>query len=67
MAELVLSRRNLADMEVLKDAEAELQRAEGGGDAALAQWARDWGRPALIALDAAHAKTEDRGGFDPWN
>lgn len=51
MSEL-LSRCDLTDEEVRKDALHELARAEAAGEAALAQWARTWGRAALAALAA---------------
>lgn len=68
MAELMIGRRDMTEDGVRKDAEAQLRRAEmGGGDAALAQWARDWGRAALVALDVADARLCNTFGFGPWN
>jgi hypothetical protein len=60
-----LSRLDLADDEVRRDAEAELRRAEMGDGAAMAVWARKWARPALSALHelAEKAAPWDEGDY----
>lgn len=49
-----LSRRDLLDGEVLKDAAHQLLRAED--DAALLGWVREWGGVAVSALQALHGE-----------
>lgn len=47
-----IARLDLTDPEVVKDAEAQLLKAEmGGGAAAFEAWARTWARPALEAVE----------------
>ncbi len=55
MSEMVDSRHDLTDELNINDAEAWLARAEGKGEAALAAWAREWGRPAVQGLRELHA------------
>ena len=59
---VMLSRLDLADDEVRRDAEADLRRAELGGGAALEAWARKWARPALDSIE--ELATEVAGWLD---
>lgn len=64
MSELFPARLDLTDPEIVKDAEAHLTRAEGGGETELAAWARQWGRPALVALTELHDAAD---GLSDWD
>lgn len=50
-----LSMTDLSDPLTVEEAAAGLDRAEGGGEAALAAWARRWGRPAVTFARDVHA------------
>jgi hypothetical protein len=57
------SLHDLTDEENIKQAAFAFDRAERAGDAALAAWAREWGRHAVVALTGARdevaAATDD--------
>lgn len=50
MSHLTDTLHDLTDYEVVKDCNHELQKAEAAGEAAMAAWARTWGRAALVVL-----------------
>lgn len=56
---------NLADRLVLAEARAKLDRATT--TEALAAWAREWGRPALICLETLRECAEDQDAELDYN